>query len=340
MRCLTLADAITTNGGQCTFLCREHAGNLIEPIQSRGYNVCVLPMGENLDIDLAYSAWLGASQIEDIQVSAPLLTKLQPDWLVVDHYGLDSRWESAMTQYCGEVMVIDDLADRYHHCDILLDQTLGRNLDKYCGLVPKDCTLLCGSDFVLLRPEFSALRPYSLQRRMHPKLKRLLVTMGGVDKDNVTTEVLRALQSSHLPSGCEITVIVGATAPWQREVQQKAQDMPWNTVVLSGIKNMAEVMAESDLAISAAGSTSWELCCLGLPSIMIVLAENQHAVGACLERAGVARIIQSKNSVKEQLPIAIDEICNSLDKLTLISQVASAMVNGQGLYRVMYTLGV
>lgn len=339
MRCLTLADALTAKGAQCTFICREHSGNLIEYIRSKGYVIHSLPLGDDADTDLAHSAWLGATQAQDAQACASLLAKLHPECLVVDHYALDARWESDLARYCGQVMVIDDLADRTHICNLLLDQTFGRDLTDYRTLVPSNTTLLCGSDYALLRPEFTALRPYSLQRRVLPKLKNLLITMGGVDKDNVTAQVLKTLQTCPLPADCEITVVMGPTAPWSANVQRLAQVMPWPTSVRIGADDMAQLMADSDLAIGAAGSTSWERCCLGLPTIMLVLAENQTRVASGLEKAGAARIIGLKGAVMPQLEIFLSELCKSSKELAHMSQAASTIVNGKGLAIVVTEMG-
>ncbi|MGB5855922.1 MAG: UDP-2,4-diacetamido-2,4,6-trideoxy-beta-L-altropyranose hydrolase, partial [Oceanisphaera sp.] len=230
MRCLTLADALKANGAECYFICREHSGNLISFIQNKGYVVYTLPYLETDAADfiaeaeayLAHAAWLGASQQQDAEQCRAILTRLQPDLLIVDHYALDICWEKALSAYYRRLMVIDDLADRPHDCGILLDQTFGRNADDYSTLVSDSCVLLCGSSYALLRPEFSTLRGYSLQRRENPKLEHLLITMGGVDKDNATGQVLEALRTCELPEQCRITVVMGATAPWLANIRQLA----------------------------------------------------------------------------------------------------------------------
>lgn len=339
MRCLTLADALATKGAQCTFICREHVGNLIGHMRSKGHTVHGLPRGLGADTSLAHSAWLGATQAQDIEACVPLLAKLQPDWLVVDHYALEARWEVEAGNVCSNLMVIDDLADRPHVCKFLLDQTFGRTAKDYQALVPEDCSLLCGSSYALLRSEFAALRPYSLQRRRQPQLKHLLITMGGVDKDNVTAQVLSALRCCPLPEGCEITVVMGATAPWLADVQQQAETMPWPTRVLVGVNNMAQLMADSDLAIGAAGATSWERCCLGLPTIMLVLAENQRAVAYGLAKAGAAVVLELNYSFELQLANSIADICDSETKFMRMSQAARTVVDGQGLGAVVTKLG-
>lgn len=330
MRCLTLADALMAKGAKCTFICREHTGNLIDYIGVKGHAVYSLPMGIGADSDLFHSAWLGATQAQDAHACGPVLAKLQPDWLVVDHYALDARWEVEFVKVCSNLMVIDDLTDRTHVCNLLLDQTFGRDANDYRDLVPEVCTLLCGSNYALLRPEFAALRPYSLQRRVHPQLKHLLITMGGVDKDNVTTQVLIALRGCPLPDDCEICVVIGTNAPWLVDVQQQAQTMPWPTTVRVGVSDMAQLMADSDLAIGAAGATSWERCCLGVPTIMLVLADNQRKVAEGLEQAGAAVLVAAGSSSDHQLAALLGTLISSTERLRAMSEASAAIVNGTG----------
>jgi UDP-4-amino-4,6-dideoxy-N-acetyl-beta-L-altrosamine N-acetyltransferase len=228
-------------------------------------------------------------------------------------------------------MVIDDLADRPHVCDLLLDQTFGRRATDYVPLVPDGCRLLCGSQkYALLRPEFAALREYSLKRRAKPVLRELLINMGGVDKDNVTGAVLRALQSRPLPADCSLTVVMGQTAPWLKNVQVLACSMQRPTRVLVGIDNMAQLMADSDLAIGAAGATSWERCCLGLPSIMLVVADNQLEVAKGLEEAGAALLCLSDQGLSKQLAVLLDKLCADVEQITLLSKAAAKVADGTG----------
>lgn len=339
MRCLTLADALAIKGVDCQFICREHEGNLIEFIRRKGYVTHALPLTcqarSNLSFlsfevatnGTAHSHWLGATQAEDALACAPFLVTQHPNWLVVDHYALDARWEDALAPHYHKLMVIDDLADRPHSCDLLLDQTFGRDAVDYLPFVTSDCSLLCGSHYALLRPEFAALRPYSLQRRANPVLRELLITIGGTDRDNVTTQILRELCASHLPPDCRITVVLGHTAPWLYEVSAQAQDMPWPTRVLVGISDMAQLMADSDLAIGAAGATSWERCCLGLPTILMVLADNQRKIAEGLCKAGAANLFD-KSEIKSQPLITAEYMGAPL--LNAMSRAAASITNGLG----------
>ncbi|MEI6114803.1 MAG: UDP-2,4-diacetamido-2,4,6-trideoxy-beta-L-altropyranose hydrolase [Burkholderiales bacterium] len=303
MRCLTLAQILTRHGAQCEFLCREHPGNLITFIRAKGFPVHALPVEtlsaagvhDDGDPPLAHGAgWLGTSQRQDAAQCAAILSGIRPDWLIVDHYALDVRWEEALSPYYSRLMVIDDLADRLHLCNLLLDQNLGREREDYVSRVPDGCVILCGPKYALLRPEFAALRDYSLERRRLPAFERLLITMGGTDNGNVTGKVLQALQWCNLPPTCSITVVMGATAPWLSSVQQTASQLPWPVDVRSNVDDIATLMAESDAAIGAAGATTWERCCLGLPSIVLCLADNQRFVTGRLRDDRIALTISQE----------------------------------------------
>lgn len=338
MRCLTLADALATQGAECQFICRSHKGHLIEVIRGKGYTVHDLPpVFENSpnqrQPQLAHEAWLGCSQADDAAQCTDIIKALRPQWLVVDHYALDIQWEKVLQPHCTNIMVIDDLADRHHQCHLLLDQNLGRNQGDYHCLVPKNCILLCGPKYALLRPEFSQLRPYSLKRRHSTRLQKILITLGGVDKNNITSVVLDALASCPLPADCQIIVVMGSQAPWLAQVHEQASHMPWPTTVLTNVSDMALIMASSDLAIGAAGSTSWERCCLALPSIQITLAGNQRLIARSLDLAKAAIAATPETLPIQLYSLVIDE-ANCLHTLNELSRAAAKVTDGYGVHRV------
>jgi UDP-2,4-diacetamido-2,4,6-trideoxy-beta-L-altropyranose hydrolase len=332
MRCLTLADVLKQKGAEVSFICREHAGNLISFIQEKGFNVHALAKVsrpadfQKNDTKLFHAEWLGTSQEQDAQACQPLLEKIKPDWLVVDHYALDQTWQACLKPTYKKLMVIDDLADRVHQCDVLLDQTFGRQESDYRQLVPSTCKLLMGSQFALLRPEFAQWRAYSLQRRENPEFKSLLITMGGVDADNVTGQVLESLKEIQLPDDIGITVIMGSTAPHLNAVREVAESMPYLTQVKVGVVNMAEIMANADFAIGAAGATTWERCALGLPAIHVILAKNQQKIAFTLAEQSIALAVE-KTELLKSLPTVLTQ---SMRQLTLLSKNASLIVDGQG----------
>ena len=355
MRCLTLADALKVQGAECQFISREHPGHLLEVIRERGYKVnslkahvhTALAAIENIAIEVpkllqepAHAAWLGSTWQNDAQETAAILADLQPDWLVVDHYALDQRWETVLRPHYQKLMVIDDLADRPHQCDLLLDQNLGRQPTDYANLVPAQCKLLIGPQYALLRPEFAALRAYSLQRRQKPALKNILITMGGVDQPNATGQVLQALKGCPLPQDCRISVVMGLQAPWLEQVRAQAKDMHWPTEVMVNISDMAQCMADSDLAIGAAGSTSWERCCLGLPTLMVVLADNQKEAAAHLEQAGAAYCMTLDMQLHQQLKNRIQCLLNQDEGLSQMTIHASRITDGTGVERIMAALQI
>jgi UDP-2,4-diacetamido-2,4,6-trideoxy-beta-L-altropyranose hydrolase len=293
---------------------------------------------QNQQHEPAHAAWLGSTWQTDAQETAAVLASLQPDWLVVDHYALDLRWEAALKPHYKKLMVIDDLADRTHRCNLLLDQNLGRQPQDYAALVPTHCQVLTGPHYALLRPEFAALRPYSLQRRQaQPALRQLLITLGGVDQFNATGQVLHALKTCALPPECRISVVMGLTAPWLENVRELAALMPWPTEVVVNVNDMAQRMAVSDLAIGAAGSTSWERCCLGLPTLMLVLAENQKPSAHALDAAHAARLIGAVSDISVQLQCAVRELSDSACLIRMI-RAASAITDGQGVGKLLKTM--
>jgi len=345
MRCLTLADALQEAGAQCHFICREHPGNLIELIRQRGFLVIVLPLtvesvvtpDQRVETQPNYAAWLGTDWNTDSEQAKVGVGDTAADWLIVDHYALDIRWEQMLRPVCRHMMVIDDLANRAHDCDLLLDQNLGRDVCDYGQFVPKSCTVLVGPQYALLRPEFAALREESLRRRATPQFKHLLITMGGVDQADATGKVLEALQECKLPVDFYITVVMGRHAPWLARVQTLAKRLPQPVVVKVNISNMAQVMAASDLAIGAAGSTSWERCCLGLPSMIGVLADNQIFIADALQQAGAAKTFVV-NEEMTTLRALLAELADDPGEIARMSTCAANVTDGVGAKRISATL--
>lgn len=346
MRCLTLADVLRAEGAQCIFICREHPGNLISQIRERGFAVNALPpvtemsiSNENGGFQSIYESWLSVDWAIDAEQSKVGASETAADWLIVDHYALDSRWEQALRPFCRKLMVIDDLANRQHDCDLLLDQNLGREASDYYKLVPDHSKVLVGPHYALLRPEFFALREDSLMRRTsNSQLQHLLISMGGVDQPDATGKVLEALKDCSLPEDMRITVVMGKHAPWLDRVRLLARQVTRPTEVKVNVSNMAKLMAESDLAIGSAGGTSWERCCLGLPAIVIVLADNQRDGAYALEQSGCVKLIDQLNNLPRVLCEMVGEFASS-DVLSQLSQCSSNITDGYGTARVRKVIG-
>ncbi len=274
MRCLTLADQLRTEGAQVAFVCRDLPGALFELLQNRGYPHAKLPTEEL------------PSQERDAEETLRVTRKLFPkgfDWLIVDHYGLDAKWERMLRHDTTRIMVIDDLADRHHDCDLLLDQNYYRNLEqRYQGLVPDACVTLLGPAYVLLRPEFADAR-----QRLKARdgiVRRILVFFGGSDPTNQTKKTLDAVKLLS-KRDIAVDVVVGTSNPRQDEIMALCQEMP-NAQYHCQVDNMAELISASDLAVGAGGATTWERCMLGLPTLTMVFADNQLQTTVDLEEFG------------------------------------------------------
>ena len=339
MRCLTLADALLEHGAQSTFICRPHAGHWLDLIQQCGHTAIALAPADDAytaPADPCHAKWLGTDWANDAAQTQQTLGEQVVDWLVVDHYALDRRWEQAMRPHTRRIMAIDDLADRPHDCDLLLDQNLGCQTKDYGGLISRHTQMLIGPTYALLRAEFAQWREHSLRRRAQPQLKNLLITMGGVDQANATCQVLDALTRCELPAELRITVVMGSTAPWLAQVQAQATTMPRPTQVQVAVNNMAQLMAESDLCIGAAGSTSWERCCVGLPALQLVLAANQKEINAALESAGAVLTVQH-GKLLAQLPSVFAKVTIST-VLGALSENASVVCDGLGATKIVQCL--
>ncbi|MDB3950473.1 UDP-2,4-diacetamido-2,4,6-trideoxy-beta-L-altropyranose hydrolase [Gammaproteobacteria bacterium] len=308
MRCLALANTLKNNHFIVEFICRKHDGNLIDRIYEEGFKVHELQLGseDNTDHELEHSSWLGVSQKQDAEDCINVLNNELVDWIVVDSYALDEVWHGSLKPFCSRLMVIDDLANRNYQCDILLDQTFGRDKKDYINLTPSNCQSLVSSKFALLRPDFADLRLESLARRKHPKLSHLLINMGGIDVTNITEIILDHLKISDLKKELNITIIMGENSPHLQSVRNKAADLKQKTKVLVGVKNMAQIMTSADIAIGASGTTTWERCCLGLPSIQLAISTNQEYLAKILHNNKIIKLVQEVKEVSCLLESAED----------------------------------
>ncbi|SDF79793.1 UDP-2,4-diacetamido-2,4,6-trideoxy-beta-L-altropyranose hydrolase [Sporolituus thermophilus] len=313
MRCLTLADALKEKGCRALFICRDFAGNIGGLVRAKGHEVVYLPHRQDEpdpDDRVFHAAWLGTSWQQDAEDTATVLRERfdRPvDWLVVDHYGIDAKWEKTLRPYTRKIMVIDDLADRPHDCDLLLDQNLYENMEKrYDGLVPPGAIKLLGPKYALLRPEFYRARQSIRQR--DGTVRRILVFFGGSDPTNETLKALKAIKMLDRPD-IAVDVVIGSSNLHKEEIAAFCRDMPQVTLHCQ-VDNMAELMANADLAIGAGGTTTWERCYLGLPTITIIIADNQAEVLTVLAQNGVIWNLGFCHSVR------IVDITQAVRKLT------------------------
>ena len=279
MRCLALAERYRKDGNSVTFVCRDLLGNMAYLVSDKGFALTMLPAAEERPDLTGYAKWLTVTQEQDADETIAAIKKIGLiDRLVVDSYAIDSIWEKRLRSYVTKIMVIDDLANRQHDCDILLDQNFYLNKEsRYQGLVPEYCQLLLGPKYALLREEFYQVR--KSMRVRDGQLRNILVFYGGVDATDETSKAIQALQNlrdTGLLHDVQVTVVVGASNERKEDIASRCKQAGFR--YLCQISNMAELMAEADLMLGAGGSTTLERCFLGLPAIVTAIAENQVRV--------------------------------------------------------------
>ncbi|QPF93873.1 UDP-2,4-diacetamido-2,4,6-trideoxy-beta-L-altropyranose hydrolase [Bradyrhizobium commune] len=342
-RCLTLAGALAEHGARSCFLMRGHAAGLAELVQRNGHAVQLLPdpdawtPGTIQDGGL-HAHWLPTTWQGDAEQTSRAMDGLGPaDWLVVDHYALDARWESACRREGLRILAIDDLADRAHGCDILLDQNLVRQMDtRYRDRLPEACVRLLGPRYALLRPDFLAQRRLLTGRS--GKIGRILVCYGGSDPTNETARAVRALANLAIPS-VAVDVVVGMSNPHVESIARLCSGLP-RAEVHRGANNIAELMRQADLSIGAGGVMSWERCCLGLPAVVVDIAANQVGALTALADRGAALYLGAAASVTvEALGNAIGELMDDSNRARALGEAAFALVDGEGRSRVAAACG-
>jgi UDP-2,4-diacetamido-2,4,6-trideoxy-beta-L-altropyranose hydrolase len=336
MRCLTLATALRKAGADVSFICRKSAGDACARIGAMGFAVWRLPGGiqDGPATDKPpHARWLGTDWKTDATLTAKALAAVpRANWLVVDHYALDENWESFMRNSATRIMVLDDLADRPHDCDLLLDQNFYRQQNnRYAGLIPLHCQQLLGPANALLRPEFAAARQHL--RKRSGEVAQILVFFGASDLENATLKTLRGMSLLDRKA-IRLDVVLGVNHPDRATVRDFCASMP-QCSCHDFVDDMAELMAAADLYIGAAGTTTWERCCLGLPSLVITVAENQAMAIRDLEQAEAMRILGASAEVSaEKIMRAVQDVLNTPDKLMTYSRVSMNLVDGLGTQRV------
>lgn len=340
MRCLTLADALHERGAEVHFASRSLRGHLNRLISERGHVAHALPEPREpfeARPDLAHAPWLEVGEARDRSETEAVLERMGgAELLVVDNYGLDIRWESAMRRRAGRILAIDDLADREHDADWLLDQNLVAGMrSRYDGLVPAFCAKLLGPRYALLGPEFARHR--ATLRPRDGNVRRLLVSLGGVDADNHTMRVLDALDRLGLRS-LEVDVVAGGANPHARSLRERcAGHRGWR--FHQATSRMAELMAEADLAVGAGGATTWERACLGLPALIVVLGENQRQAALAMKSSGCAEAVAGEEASAERLARAISDLLAAPQRLRDMARCNLELVDGLGVGRVLRALG-
>lgn len=306
MRCLTLAQALKDRGARIFFLSRAHPGNLNGEIQKRGYEVRELPESDDRIPPASrpvaesdpYLAWLGVQRERDAEECIGLLEHERIEWLVVDHYALERSWETRLRNRVGNILAIDDLADRPHDCEVLLDQNfVSDGRERYDSLVPRHCTRLMGPGYALLRKEFAAARR-SLELR-NGVIRRVLIFFGGADPSNMTGRAIEALGDPDLDH-LRVDVVIGPSNTHREQLRRQVAEYR-GMELHTNVDNMAELMVAADLALGAGGTTTWERLCVGLPTLVITVAGNQEPSVEALDQGGYVIRLGDQGNVSIEL---------------------------------------
>lgn len=329
MRCLTLADSLKKSFDGIFVVSNQMPSNLSRFIREKGYKTHFIHGYTHIE-----GKKLQLKQRKAIEndvnhcIKIINLYKNAENWLLIDHYGVDYKWETKIRNHVEKIIVIDDLANRKHNCDVLIDQNFYKNMRKrYAGLVPKKCLQLLGPKFALLRPEFK-----NATKRLKRKyeIRRILISFGGSDPTNQTAKVLRAIKS--LDSEYNIDVVAGNSNPHKKSIKNLCSNIPYTSFYYH-TKNMAKIMAKADLAIGGGGSTTWERCCMGLPAIVSVLSENQRQLTKEVARIGcVINLGQATYLRPKDYAVAIRKMDSKL--LQNMSKKCMRLVDGNGAGRV------
>ena len=309
MRCLTLAGELARGGAEVRFAVNKDAPRFAPSLERTGFAFTTV------------RALSDAAEIAARQGDA--------DTIVCDSYNFDAELELSLRTIAAKIIVIDDLANRPHNCDLLIDATFGRGARDYRDLVSPETVILAGARYALLRPEFAALRDESLVRRaVGGGVKRILVSLGLTDIGGITARVVAALLDAELKA--QIDVVIGPRVQSRAALEaMAARDSRMELHI--DPPNMARLMTTADIAIGAGGTTSWERCCLGLPTVLVVLADNQRLIGEKLGRAGAVRPITGVTDANlVEITHTIIELSNDENSRGKMIRAAATITDGCG----------
>jgi len=330
MRCLTLATELNKRGHNVEFICRDLPGNLIQYIDHAGFNVYTLPNNNTQNkIKTVYES-LSHNWEEDAILTSEILKDLNAQIVILDHYAFDEKWENEIYQYVHQILVIDDLENRKHQCDFLLDQNFYfTKKNRYVDLVNQKTTKLFGPSFALLRDEFLLNR----KKIEEKSIKNILVYFGASDVTQETKKVLKALNNLSSSYELIIDVIVGIS---NREYEELVKEFSAykHITFYTQTNDFSSFMKKADLCIGAGGSTTWERCCIGLPSIVIPVAENQIIPMEELNKANAIILMEATHDFKryeEKIKSVLDMPVRELQK---IRKAGFDIFDGLGVNRV------
>lgn len=341
MRCLALAEWLHLQDVS-PLLLTKYPNELVElKVKLLKGKIVYLPESSDPPADTyLHSKWLNGSECEDAKLCLDAIEQetenigKSPLFILVDHYALAAPWEKQLSQV-STILVVDDLSDRKHECEWLIDQTFGKTESDYLSFVTDNTKLMIGPKYALIRQEFTETEK-SFQRSFPKEEIKVLLTLGGVDKNNDTSKVLSFLATcqDNNKQTIEITVVTSNANPNLHDLQSTVATMQNISLVINA-NNMAELMATHDVCIGAAGSTSWERCVMSLPTISIVLAENQKTIAQNLEAAGaIIDLGLMMNITKNQFVDIFNSLIKNVELYDSLSKNSKLLCDGLGCNRI------
>jgi len=321
MRCAALAEDLRDAGHDILFVCRRMEGDLIEHLRTvRHFDVIALP---------ADTVTVEGDATETVSALGAHALRYAPRWIVVDHYQLDARWERAVRTMCPSLLVIDDLANRPHDCRALLDQNDLSPVGRYSALVPGSCVQLLGPRFALIRREIREAR-HADRDRGEP-VRRLLVFFAGADATDETAKALTAIRTF---TRFAIDVVVSRMYGHVSSLRTVLAAFPTARLFVEPT-DLPAILAQADLCVGGGGSTTWERCYLGVPSIVVAVAVNQLAAATQAARSGAVVLLGNAGEVEsEAIRSAVARLVDDGDLRRRMAQNAMQLVDGHGAARV------
>ena len=339
IRCLALAEWLLDINIKPVLLTKHQNGFIESKIKALGGEMVLLTKSRSLSTSVyKHSSWLRGTEEEDAMGCMQSIFQLAQDnhnkplFIMVDHYSLGAPWERIL-QEVAPVLAVDDLSDRVHECRWLIDQTYGKTYEDYCHLVQDETQVFLGPEYSLLRKEFSK-EAENLSRTYKEENIHILMSLGGVDKNNDTSKILKLLAQYKDFEALTITIVTGSANPNRQDLENLIHRMS-NVSLQIDCNNMAFLMKTHDICIGAAGSTSWERCALSIPTLCVVLADNQKTIAENMHLAGALLNLGLVENIKKINFLShLEALCNDKSLYNSLSQNAYKLCDGLGCQRI------
>jgi UDP-2,4-diacetamido-2,4,6-trideoxy-beta-L-altropyranose hydrolase len=333
-RCLSLASALCEAGAQVRLISRDLGVDVSYLLRDTGVAHTVLTttaVSQTIADFVPHATWAGIGWQEDAVQTADVLREWQPAWVVVDEYAFDARWHRFVSAQLGSrIAVIDDLADRDLFADLLVDHNYHKNhREKYLGCVEPNTAILGGPRFALLGPSYAHAKPFSVRK----EVESIGIFMGGTDPSDLSSVVLRACREF---VGFTGVIEIVATRSYAHVEKLNALAAKWpNTSISCDLPDLSDFFSRHDLQIGAGGGATWERCCVGVPTLLIIAADNQRAVLPALADMNVADVLEDSASFNEEMIAkSINALLRNYVRRSELNKQCRKIVDGLGARRV------